>query len=84
LQGDVTGFEFRHWVEMERLFTERPVGTLLHLAGALRLERESDWVLASLPPQGWQKDGSQNPTLRLGMEQFLRRGAHSRYTNTNA
>lgn len=39
LQGDLTGFEFRHWVEIERLFTERPVGTILDVAGGTQLQR---------------------------------------------
>jgi len=51
LQGDLTGFEFRHWLEIERLFTERPVGTILDLPEQVRLERASDRVIvrAQLP-----------------------------------
>ena len=45
LQGDLTGFEFRHWLEIEQLFTNRPVGTILALPGALRLERGPDRVI---------------------------------------
>lgn len=45
LQGDLTGFEFRHWLEIERLFADRPVGTVLDLPGELRLERERERVL---------------------------------------
>lgn len=54
LQGDVARFEFRHWREIERLFTERPVGTVLDLPGKLRLERERDRVSVHVlaQPQG--------------------------------
>ncbi|MBI4323361.1 MAG: tRNA lysidine(34) synthetase TilS [Candidatus Omnitrophica bacterium] len=45
VQGDLTGFEFRHWVEIERLFTQRPVGTRLDLPGSVSLKRLSDQVL---------------------------------------
>ena len=45
LQGDLTGFEFRHWMEIERLFIERPVGTVLDLPGAMQCERRADDVL---------------------------------------
>ena len=48
VQGDLTGFEFRHWVEIERLFTERPTGTILDLPGHVRLERVRDRVLVRL------------------------------------
>jgi tRNA(Ile)-lysidine synthase len=49
LQGNVNGFEFRHWIEIERLLTERPVGTVLDLPGGLRLTRERDRVLIRRP-----------------------------------
>jgi len=39
LHGDLTGFEFRHWRELERLMTERPVGTLLDLPGQVQAQR---------------------------------------------
>lgn len=45
VQGDLTGFEFRHWVEIERLFTQRPVGTCLDLPGSVSLTRLPDQVL---------------------------------------
>ena len=48
VQGDLTGFEFRHWVEIERLFADRPVGTMLDLPGHVRLERVRDHVLVRL------------------------------------
>ena len=40
VQGDLTGFEFRHWLEIERLFRERPVGTILDLPNGTQLERQ--------------------------------------------
>ena len=45
LQGDLTGFEFRHWLEIEQLFTNRPAGTVLDLPGELQLERGRDRVI---------------------------------------
>ena len=39
LQGDLTGFEFRHWVEIQRLFSDRPVGTIVDLPGGIQVER---------------------------------------------
>jgi tRNA(Ile)-lysidine synthase len=37
--------EFRHWLEIERVFFERPVGTILDLPGGVRLRREAEWVV---------------------------------------
>ncbi|MBI3021959.1 MAG: tRNA lysidine(34) synthetase TilS [Candidatus Omnitrophica bacterium] len=54
IRGDLTAFEFRHWLEVERLFFERPVGTLVGLPGGVQLRREQDRVLferATVPPQ---------------------------------
>lgn len=45
LRGDLAGFEFRHWQEIDRLFTERPAGTLVDLPGQAQLERTPDRVL---------------------------------------
>lgn len=45
LHGDLTGFEFRHWREIERLLTLRPAGAVLDLPGALQLERRQDIAL---------------------------------------
>jgi tRNA(Ile)-lysidine synthase len=46
LQGDLDGFEFRHWLEAERLFLEeRPAGTILDLPGGLQLVREPQRVV---------------------------------------
>lgn len=51
LQGDLTGFEFRHWLEIERVFTDRPVGTILNLPGELCLERGRDRVIVRRSPR---------------------------------
>ncbi|MBI3011563.1 MAG: tRNA lysidine(34) synthetase TilS [Candidatus Omnitrophica bacterium] len=54
IRGDLAAFEFRHWVEVERLFFERPVGTLLGLPGGVQLRRGEERVLfehATVPPQ---------------------------------
>ena len=45
LRGSLGQFEFRHWGEVERLFTERPVGTVVDLPGGLQLIRERDVVV---------------------------------------
>lgn len=45
LQGDLTGFEFRHWVEIEQLFHDRPAGTVLQLPGRVRFERTREHVV---------------------------------------
>jgi tRNA(Ile)-lysidine synthase len=45
LQGDLTGVEFRHWREIDRLFAERPPGTILDLPGQVRLERADDQIV---------------------------------------
>lgn len=45
IRGDLAAFEFRHWLEVERLFFERPVGTLLNLPGGVRLRREQDRMI---------------------------------------
>ena len=44
LQGDLARFEFRHWREIERLMTERPIGTILDLPGEIQMERGRDRV----------------------------------------
>lgn len=51
LQGDVRGFEFRHWLEIERLFTQRPIGTQVDLPGRVQFERQEHRVLARLQRQ---------------------------------
>ncbi len=48
VKGDLRGFEFRHWLEVERLFSHRPVGTLLDLPGGLRLQRRATQVICEL------------------------------------
>lgn len=45
LQGDLTGFEFRHWQEIEQLFAERPVGAIVDLVGDVQLKREAERVI---------------------------------------
>jgi len=46
--GDARAFEFRHWMEIQRLFLERPVGTLLDLPGGIQLRRERERVVCRL------------------------------------
>ena len=48
LRGDVGQFEFRHWLEVERLFVSRPDGTLVDLPGGVRLARHKDRVICRL------------------------------------
>jgi tRNA(Ile)-lysidine synthase len=48
IKGDVRAFEFRHWMEVQRLFTERPVGTVLDLPGGVQLRRGHDDVVCRM------------------------------------
>lgn len=43
LQGDLAGFEFRHWLEIEALIAGRPAGSVVDLPGGIqcRLELEA-------------------------------------------
>ena len=43
--GEPGQFEFRHWLEVERLLTQRPAGTLLHLPGGVQLRREPERIV---------------------------------------
>ena len=45
LRGEVGQFEFRHWLEVERLFTGQPDGALVDLPGGVQLTRQKDRVL---------------------------------------
>lgn len=45
VRGQVGQFEFRHWLEVERLFLDRPVGTQLDLPGGVRWRREAGQVV---------------------------------------
>ncbi|MBI4342838.1 MAG: tRNA lysidine(34) synthetase TilS [Candidatus Omnitrophica bacterium] len=38
-------WEFRHWIEVERLFSERPIGTVLDLPGGVQAMREEERVV---------------------------------------
>ena len=44
IRVDEARWEFRHWIEVERLFTDRPVGTVLDLPGGVQARREADRV----------------------------------------
>jgi len=53
LRGDARAFEFRHWREVERLFSERPAGTLLDLPDGVQLRRDRERVICRrLAPDG--------------------------------
>ncbi len=61
LQGDLTRFEYRHWVEVERLATGRPAGASVDLPGGIQFRRDDGWLVCRLvgPPrpgsgQVWQ------------------------------
>jgi tRNA(Ile)-lysidine synthase len=45
LKGDARRLEFRHWLEMERLLTERPDGTRLDLPGGIQMVRERERLI---------------------------------------
>ena len=52
VHGDLTQFEFRHWIEIERLVTERPAGSCVDLPGGVQWRREHDRVTCrQLTPQ---------------------------------
>jgi tRNA(Ile)-lysidine synthase len=50
VKGDLTRIEYRHWLEVERLFTERPTGTVVDLPGGVSLRREEQRVVCRLAP----------------------------------
>ena len=45
VRGDLAQFEFRHWVEIDRLFREHPAGSLVDLPGGIQWRRENDAVV---------------------------------------
>lgn len=45
VQGHLRQFEFRHWLEVERLLTEQPPGSEVDLPGGVRLTRTRDRLL---------------------------------------
>lgn len=45
LQADTGQLEFRHWLEAEQLFTDRPSGAVLDLPGGVQLLRSHDQVI---------------------------------------
>ncbi len=47
VQGDLTQFEFRHWLEIEQLFASRPSGTRVRLPSGIELRRDHDRVVCS-------------------------------------
>ncbi len=51
VRGELGRFEFRHWVEAERLFVERPAGTVLDLPSGVRLRRDTAHVVCTRDPQ---------------------------------
>lgn len=51
LRGDLSRFEFRHWLEAEQLFVARPVGTLVRLPGGVQLRREKERVICQVAPE---------------------------------
>jgi tRNA(Ile)-lysidine synthase len=48
LQGDLTGFEYRHWQEVERLCAERPTGSIVDLPGGLRLRKTVESIIMNM------------------------------------
>ena len=45
VRGDLTAFEFRHWLELVPLFQTRPLGVAVDLPGGVRAHRERDRVM---------------------------------------
>ena len=48
VQGGMGRVEFRHWLEVERLFLNRPAGTLVRVPGGAQFRRERDQVVCRL------------------------------------
>jgi len=70
LQGDLAGFEFRHWVEIRRLLRDKPVGTVVDLAHGIQVVRcTPQQLLVRRRADGPRWDGSQGPsTARLAAQ----------------
>ena len=45
VQAESGQIEFRHWLVVERLFKEQPIGTLVDLPGGVQLRREKEHVI---------------------------------------
>jgi tRNA(Ile)-lysidine synthase len=45
VRGSAARLEFRHWLEVERVFLDQPVGTLVDLPGGVRFRREPTAVV---------------------------------------
>ena len=68
VRAHVGQFEFRHWLEVERLFLEQPIGTELHLPGGVRWRREAGRVIC----RSTESSGSgEHPVLELEAESTL-------------
>ena len=50
VRGDLGRLEFRHWLEVERLVGERPVGTVLDLPGGVQVRRDQDHLICQQTP----------------------------------
>ncbi len=48
LRGDLRQFEFRHWIEIERIFTQHPEGAEVHLPGGVVFKRQNGHVLCRI------------------------------------
>lgn len=48
LRGDLRQFEFRHWVEVERIFTEHPEGAEVRLPGGVVFVKQTTHVLCRI------------------------------------
>ena len=61
LQGDLNGFEFRHWRQIQRLTTGQPVGAVVDLPGALQLQRTPEHIVVRLKAEPLPP--SRNPSI---------------------
>ena len=59
VKGEPGQLEYRHWLETDRLFRERPPGTQLDLPGGVQLRREPDRVV--LGPSGGRPPVASTP-----------------------
>lgn len=48
VRGNLKRFEYRHWLELEPLLSDKPIGTVVSLPGGVRFERLKQSLLCTL------------------------------------
>ena len=62
VRGDLQQFEYRHWLEVERLWRERPVQSVVDLPGGIRVSREHECLVIQ------RKAMQASPAARAGSD----------------